>query len=114
MHVGQIMHTKLVTVPPNTSLVQAKDIIAEKKIAHLLVVDRAWGEVVVENAVAMEIYLPSLDGAQKTIIVIGEKANHVADFFLLRMGLDLAPLTGEGIPQLPPGRIEGVMNQLDQ
>jgi acetoin utilization protein AcuB len=33
------MHTELVTVPPDTSLVQAKDIIAEKKIAHLLVVD---------------------------------------------------------------------------
>lgn len=39
MHVGQVMHTELVTVPPDTSLVQAKDIIAEKKIAHLLVVD---------------------------------------------------------------------------
>lgn len=39
MHVGQIMHTRLVTIPPNTSLIQAKDIIEDKKIAHLLVVD---------------------------------------------------------------------------
>jgi acetoin utilization protein AcuB len=39
MHVGQIMHTKLVTIPPNTSLIQAKTIIEDKKIAHLLVVD---------------------------------------------------------------------------
>jgi acetoin utilization protein AcuB len=33
------MHKKLVTVPPSTSLVQAKNIIADNKIAHLLVVD---------------------------------------------------------------------------
>ena len=39
MHVGQVMHTELVTVPPDTSLIQAKDIIAEKEIAHLLVTD---------------------------------------------------------------------------
>jgi acetoin utilization protein AcuB len=39
MHVGQVMHTELVTVPPDTSLVQAKGLIEEKKIAHLLVVD---------------------------------------------------------------------------
>ena len=45
MHVGQVMHTELVTVPPDTSLVQAKDMIAEKKIAHLLVVD-AQGQLV--------------------------------------------------------------------
>ncbi|MBW2107629.1 MAG: CBS domain-containing protein [Deltaproteobacteria bacterium] len=39
MYVGRIMRTDLVTVPPDTSLVQAKEIIAEKGIAHLLVVD---------------------------------------------------------------------------
>jgi acetoin utilization protein AcuB len=39
MHVGRVMHTKLVTVSPKTTLVQAREIIAEKKIAHLLVVD---------------------------------------------------------------------------
>ena len=43
MHVGQIMHTKLVTIPPNTSLIQAKTIIEDKKIAHLLVVDEKGG-----------------------------------------------------------------------
>jgi len=40
MYVGRVMHTDLVTVPPDTSLVQAKDIIAERQIAHLLVVDK--------------------------------------------------------------------------
>jgi acetoin utilization protein AcuB len=40
MHVGRIMRTELVTVPPDTSLLNAKDIIADKKIAHLLVVDK--------------------------------------------------------------------------
>lgn len=40
MHVGRVMHTELVTVPPDTSLVKARDIIAEKRIAHLLVVDK--------------------------------------------------------------------------
>lgn len=39
MYVGRIMRTDLVTVSPDTSLVQAKDVIAEKGIAHLLVVD---------------------------------------------------------------------------
>jgi acetoin utilization protein AcuB len=34
------MRKDLVTVPPDTSLIQAKDIIADKKIAHLLVVDK--------------------------------------------------------------------------
>lgn len=39
MYVGRVMRTDLVTVPPDTSLVQARDIIADKEIAHLLVVD---------------------------------------------------------------------------
>jgi acetoin utilization protein AcuB len=40
MYVGRIMHTRLVTVPPDTSLRKAKEIIAEKKINHLLVVNK--------------------------------------------------------------------------
>ena len=40
MYVGRIMHTSLVTVPPETLLTKAKDIIAEKRINHLLVVDK--------------------------------------------------------------------------
>ncbi len=40
MHVGRVMHTDLVTVPPDTSLVKARDLIKEKRIAHLLVVDK--------------------------------------------------------------------------
>ena len=40
MYVGRIMHTHLVTVPPDTTLVKAKEIIAEKRINHLLVVDQ--------------------------------------------------------------------------
>ncbi|MBN1625822.1 MAG: CBS domain-containing protein [Deltaproteobacteria bacterium] len=40
MHVGRIMKTDLVTVPPETSLLEAREILMEKKIAHLLVVDR--------------------------------------------------------------------------
>jgi len=40
MYVGRVMHTELVTVPPDTSLVKARDLIAEKRIAHLLVVDK--------------------------------------------------------------------------
>jgi len=39
MYVGRIMHTHLVTVPPDTTILKAKDIIAEKRINHLLVVD---------------------------------------------------------------------------
>jgi acetoin utilization protein AcuB len=40
MYVGRIMHTHLVTVPPDTSLKKAKDIIENKKINHLLVVSK--------------------------------------------------------------------------
>jgi len=40
MHVGRVMRTKLVTIAPDTSLINAKEIIAEKRIAHLLVVDK--------------------------------------------------------------------------
>ena len=40
MYVGGIMQTDLVTVAPNTSLIKAKKILEEKKIAHLLVVDK--------------------------------------------------------------------------
>jgi acetoin utilization protein AcuB len=40
MYVGRVMNTYLVTVPPETSIIKAKDIIAEKKINHLLVVDK--------------------------------------------------------------------------
>ena len=40
MFVGRIMHTHLVTVSPSTTVVKAKEIIAEKKINHLLVVDQ--------------------------------------------------------------------------
>lgn len=39
MYVGRIMHTYLVTVSPDTTLIKARDIIAEKHINHLLVVD---------------------------------------------------------------------------
>ena len=40
MYVGGIMQTDLVTVAPDTSLIKAKKILEEKKIAHLLVVDK--------------------------------------------------------------------------
>ncbi len=40
MHVGLIMRKDLVTVPPDTSLVKARDLISEKLIEHLLVVDK--------------------------------------------------------------------------
>ncbi len=39
MHVGRVMQTELVTVSADTSLTNAKKIIEEKKIAHLLIVD---------------------------------------------------------------------------
>jgi len=34
------MHTHLVTVPPNTTIVKARNVIKEKRINHLLVVDQ--------------------------------------------------------------------------
>ena len=40
MYVGRIMHTRLVTVSPDTSLRKAKEIIEEKQINHLLVVNK--------------------------------------------------------------------------
>jgi len=40
MYVGRVMRTDLVTAPPDTSLVKAKDIITDKGIAHLLIVDK--------------------------------------------------------------------------
>ena len=40
MYVGRIMKTDLVTVPTETSLLEAREILMEKKIAHLLVVDK--------------------------------------------------------------------------
>ena len=40
MYVGRIMHTHLVTVAPDTSLKKAKEIIENKKINHLLVVNK--------------------------------------------------------------------------
>jgi acetoin utilization protein AcuB len=39
MYVGRIMHRELVTVPPDTPLSKAHDMIAERAISHLLVVD---------------------------------------------------------------------------
>jgi len=39
MYIGRIMHTDLITVSPDTSLVDAKQLIEEKQINHLLVVD---------------------------------------------------------------------------
>ncbi len=45
MHVGRIMRKDLVTISPDTSLVKARDIIAQKLIEHLLVVD-AKGKLV--------------------------------------------------------------------
>lgn len=40
MYIGRIMHTDLITIAPETSLSDARDLIEEKKIDHLLVVDR--------------------------------------------------------------------------
>lgn len=39
MYIGRIMHTDLITVTPDTTLVQAKKILEQKKIDHLLVID---------------------------------------------------------------------------
>lgn len=39
MYVDRIMHTDLITISPKTTLVQARDLIEEKKIDHLLVVN---------------------------------------------------------------------------
>jgi len=41
MYVGRVMHRDLVTVPPETPLNRARDIISERGISHLLVVDKA-------------------------------------------------------------------------
>jgi len=43
MYVGRIMHTYLVTVPPDTNLLKAKEMIEKKRINHLLVVDKNQG-----------------------------------------------------------------------
>ena len=40
MYVGRIMHKQLVTVAPDTSLKKAKEIIENKKINHLLVINK--------------------------------------------------------------------------
>ena len=37
MYIGTIMHTDLVTVPPDTTLVEARELIESKGIDHLLV-----------------------------------------------------------------------------
>ncbi|MGB3211469.1 MAG: CBS and ACT domain-containing protein [Desulforhopalus sp.] len=39
MYIGRIMHTDLVTVSPNTTLVEAKELLDKKQIDHLLVVN---------------------------------------------------------------------------
>jgi len=39
MYIGQIMRTDLVTVPPETTLVEARELIERHRIGHLLVVD---------------------------------------------------------------------------
>ena len=39
MYIDSIMHTDLITVSPETTLVQARDLIEEKQIDHLLVVN---------------------------------------------------------------------------
>jgi len=41
MYVGRIMRRELVTVPPDTPLDEARKIIAERAISHLLIVDHA-------------------------------------------------------------------------
>ena len=40
MYIGQIMHTNLVTVSPETTLVDARAVIDKNRIEHLLVVDK--------------------------------------------------------------------------
>ncbi len=40
MYIGRIMHTDLITVAPETSLADARNLIEKKKIDHLLVVDK--------------------------------------------------------------------------
>jgi acetoin utilization protein AcuB len=40
MHAGWIMRKDLVTITPDTSIVRAKDILSEKAIEHLMVVDK--------------------------------------------------------------------------
>ena len=40
MYIGTIMHTDLVTVPPDTTLVEARELIESKGIDHLLVINR--------------------------------------------------------------------------
>ena len=39
MYVGNVMRTELVTVPPETTLLAAQDLLDQKQINHLLVVD---------------------------------------------------------------------------
>lgn len=41
MYIGRIMHTDLITVSPETTLVEAKDILEDKQIEHLLVVNES-------------------------------------------------------------------------
>jgi len=43
MYVGRVMHTDLVTATPDTPIAKARDLLAEKRIDHLLVVDGKKG-----------------------------------------------------------------------
>lgn len=45
MYVGRIMHTDLVTATPDVLIEEAKNLIADKKIDHLLVVDKEKGNL---------------------------------------------------------------------
>ena len=40
MYIGQIMHTNLVTAPPETTLVEARELIDAHQIEHLLIVNK--------------------------------------------------------------------------
>lgn len=40
MYVGQIMRTNLVTATPDTSLIDVRDLIAQQRVEHLLVVNK--------------------------------------------------------------------------
>lgn len=126
MYVGRVMHTELVTVAPDTSLMKAREMLEQRKIAHLLVVN-ARGDlvgIVSDRDLKQNWASPAVALSKHELNYLLAKVT--VDQIMVKKILTVSPLTTieraalimqqhriSALPVLDEGRLAGIITSRD-
>lgn len=126
MYVGRVMHIELVTVPPDTSLIKAREILEEQQIDHLLVVSAAGNltGIVSDRDLKQNMASPAVALSKHELNYLLSKVT--VESIMIKKILTVSPLTTieraalvmqenriSALPVLDGGRLVGIITARD-